>query len=293
MFSMSDLGLLSYYLGIEVKQTSEGIFLGQARYASKILKKCGMEKCNPAATPLEHKLKLSKESKSPSVNATDYRSVVGSLRYLIHTRPDICYAVGVVSRFMENPTEEHLLAVKHILRYVRGSPTLGCFYRREGTERVRLIGYSDSDLAGDIDDRKSTTGMIFYLGSSPITWSSQKQKTVALSSCQAEYIAAAAAACQGIWLVRLLDDLFGEADIKIQLKVDNQSAISLSKNPVYHDRSKHIETRYHFIRECVENGQVVVEHVRTEDQMADILTKALGRVKFLEMRGRIGMTAIS
>jgi len=191
---------------------------------------------------------------------------------------------------MENPTEEHMVAVKHILRYVKGSLSLGCFYKRDEMKELKLMGYSDSDLAGDIDDRKSTTGVIFYLGSSPITWSSQEQKTVALSSCQAEYIAAVAAACQGIWLARLLTDLFGERDIKILLKVDNQSAISLSKNPIYHERSKHIETRYHFIRECVEKGQVVIEHARTEDQMADILTKALGRVKFLEMRRRIGMT---
>lgn len=152
-----------------------------------------------------------------------------------------------------------------------------------------LTGYSDSDMAGDVDDQKSTTGVIFYLGESPVSWVSQKHQVVALSSCEAEYIAATTAACQGVWLSRLLADLLGQEPITAMLKVDNQSAISLSKNPVHHGRSKHIDTRYHFVRECVESGKIAVEFVKSEDQLADILTKALGRVKFQEMRRRIGM----
>lgn len=139
---------------------------------------------------------------------------------------------------------------------------------------------------------KSTTGVIFYLGSSPITWLSQKQQVVALSSCEAEYIAASAAACQGVWLGRLLADLLGEPPEQVALKVDNQSAISLCKNPVYHERSKYIDTRFHFIRECVEGGSIRVEHIGTHDQLADILTKPLGRLKFHEMREKIGMAIV-
>lgn len=221
MFSMSDLGLLSYYLGIEVKQDDQGITLCQSGYAARILNKMGMENCNPSQTPMEARLKLSKESLSPQVDATLYRSVVGSLRYLIHTRPDICYSVGYVSRFMEKPTSEHLAAVKHILRYVKGTLNLGCFYKKGTEERLQLVGYSDSDFAGDIDDRKSTTGVIFYLGNSPITWVSQKQKTVALSSCEPEFIAASAGACQSIWLGRLLAELFNKEPDKVVLKIDN------------------------------------------------------------------------
>ena len=151
-----------------------------------------------------------------------------------------------------------------------------------------VIGFSDSDHAGDTEDRRSTTGVVFFLGSSPVTWTSQKQKVVAVSSCEAEYMAAASAACQGVWLCRLLGELTGDTRTKAKLRVDNKSAIALSKNPVHHDRSKHIDIRYHFIRECIEDGKVDVDHVGTDEQLADILTKALGRVKFVELRQRLG-----
>lgn len=265
-FSMTDLGLLSYYLGIEVKQTEEGITLCQSGYATRILEKMGMEKCNSAQFPMEPKLKLSKFSKAEKVDSTEYRSVVGSLRYLLHTRPDLNFAVGYVSRFMENPTKEHMTAVKHILRYVRGTVGLGCNYKLvEGSPE--LLGYSDSDHAGNVDDRKSTTGVLYYFGHCPVSWISQKQKVVALSSCEAEYIAAAYAACQGVWLARLVNELLGQERIRVKIKIDNQSAIALCKNPVYHERSKHIDVKYHFVRSCVEDGKVEVEHVRTDEQM--------------------------
>jgi hypothetical protein len=147
-------------------------------------------------------------------------------------------------------------------------------------------------MAGDIDTRKSTTGVFFFLGDNPVSWQSQKQKVVALSSCEAEYIAATTAACQGIWLARLLGDFREEEPKAATLMVDNQSAISLIKNPVFHERSKHIDLRFHYIRECVEKGQILVEFTSTESQLADILTKPLGRVKFQEMRGRIGVAQI-
>ena len=291
-FSMSDLGLLSYYLGIEVRQSPRNIFLCQSGYATKILEKAGMMDCNPAHVPMEPKLKLRKTSTAPPVDATEYRSIVGSLRYLVHTRPDIAFPVGIVSRFMEKPTSEHLAAVKHILKYVKGSLDYGCCYERKEGTALRLYGYSDSDMAGDVDDRKSTSGVMFYLGPCLITWFSQKQKVVAVSSCEAEYMAGAYAACQGIWLARLLADVLGQEVDQVLLKIDNQSAIALCKNPVYHDRSKHIDIKYHFIRDMVESGSVSVEHVRSGDQLADILTKPLGRIKFLEMRERIGMRAM-
>jgi hypothetical protein len=141
-----------------------------------------------------------------------------------------------------------------------------------------MIGYSDSDMSGDVDDRKSTLGVLFLLGRNPVTWQSQKQKVVALSSCEAEYIAAMTAACQGAWLGRLLGDLLGKKDDIATIFVDNKSAIQLCKNPVFHDRSKHIETRFHF-RKCVD-----VEYIGIEDQLADILTKALGRIQFQSAR---------
>uniref|UniRef100_A0A453EDK9 Reverse transcriptase Ty1/copia-type domain-containing protein n=1 Tax=Aegilops tauschii subsp. strangulata TaxID=200361 RepID=A0A453EDK9_AEGTS len=293
LFKMSDLGLLTYYLGIEVHQKPEGITLCQEAYAKKILESCSMEDCNPSHVPMEPRLKLSKRSQAPAVDATEYRSVVGSLRYLVNTRPDLAYSVGVVSRFMEAPTTEHWAAVKQILRYIKGTTNFGCVYLREKRkEMVELLGYSDSDLAGDIDDRKSTSGVAYFLGRNIVSWLSQKQKVVALSSCEAEYIAAATAAGQGVWLERLLGDLTEKEPEGVVLYVDNKSTIALCKNPVHHDRSKHIDIRYHYIRDCVEEGKIEVNYICTDDQLADILTKSLGRQKFTEMRGRIGVQAV-
>ena len=172
-FKMSDLGLLCYYLGIEVRQTAGGITISQGAYTAKILERSGMAGCNSCQVPLATRLKLSKRSEEPPVDATSYRSVVGSLRYLVNTRPDLAFSVGYVSRFLEEPRKDHLAAVKQILRYVEGTKSWGLRYERR-KERVRLTGFSDSDFAGDVDARKSTTDVIFFLGSSPITWQSMK-----------------------------------------------------------------------------------------------------------------------
>jgi len=291
-FSMSDLGLLSYYLGIEVKQGAAGITLSQNAYALKILEAAGMRNCNPSDTPMENRLKLSKKRVEEAVNPTAYRSVIGSLRYIVNTRPDLAYSVGVVSRYMEAPGKEHWDAVKRILRYLRGTIDYGCKYERGAELKPVLLGYSDSDFVGDIEDRKSTTGVIYFLGSSLVTWASQKQKIVPLSSCKAEYVAAAAAACQGVWLSHLIADLLGRKETPVKLLMDNMSAIALSRNPVHHDRSKHIDTKYHFIHECIEDGRVEVDHVGTAGQLADIFTKALGQVKFIELRSALSVVQV-
>jgi hypothetical protein len=298
-FRMSDLGLLKYYLGIEFQQDTSGISLSQGAYASKLLERAGMAGCNPVHVPMEPRLKLSKESKAPAADATLYRSVVGCLRYLVHTRPDISFAVGYVSRFMEKPTTEHLAAVKYLLRYVAGTINLGCRYTSSGDAMLTgfmgdgsLTGFSDSDMAGDVDDRKSTSGVLFMLGGNPVTWQSTKQKIVALSTCEAEYVAATTAACQGVWLKRLTEDLLNKCHDIPTILIDNKSAIQLCKNPVLHERSKHIEVRYHFIRQCVEEGKINVDYICTDDQLADILTKPLGRNRFIELRTKIGMVSV-
>nr|GFD28831.1 uncharacterized mitochondrial protein AtMg00810-like [Tanacetum cinerariifolium] len=164
----------------------------------------------------------------------------------------------------------------------KGTTLFGIKYNRSND--MKLEGYSDSSHNVDIDDGRSTTGHVFYLGTSPITWGSQKQTTVALSSCKAEFMAATAAACQAIWLRELLVEVTGLERQKVIIRVDNKSSIALSKNSIFHGRSKHIHTRYHFIRECVNNEQVMVEHVSGENQGADPLTKALARIRFKEMR---------
>jgi hypothetical protein len=161
LFKMSDLGLLSYYLGIEVHQKPGEITLCQEAYAKKILQSCAMKDCNPTQVPMESRLKLSKRSKTPAVDATEYRSVVKSLRYLVNTRPDLAYSVGIVSRYMEAPTTEHWAAVKHTLRYIKGTTNYGVVYlKKKG--KVKILGYSNSDMAGDVDDHKSTSGVAYF-----------------------------------------------------------------------------------------------------------------------------------
>ncbi|KAK9069105.1 hypothetical protein SSX86_013221 [Deinandra increscens subsp. villosa] len=286
-FEMSDLGKLTYYLGIEVSQGEGGIRITQESYARKLLKEANMESCNSAHVPMDPGIKMGKDEKESEVDATKYRRIVGCLRYLLHTRPDLSYSVGVVSRYMQSLRQSHNQAIKHILRYLKGTTSYGLKYGSGGSKRI--VGYSDSSHNVDPDDGRSTTGHIFYFGTSPITWCSQKQTTVALSSCEAEFMAATAAACQAIWLQDLLEEITGWEKEKVTIRVDNKSAIALTKNPVFHGKSKHIHTRFHFIRECVERSQVEVEHVSGEEQKADILTKPLARIKFKKMRSLIGV----
>ncbi|GJU69774.1 zinc finger, CCHC-type containing protein [Tanacetum coccineum] len=286
-FEMSDLGLLAYYLGIEVTQTGGEITIKQTGYINKILKETSMTDSNDTKIPMDPGTKLVKAEDGNSVDATYYRSLIGSLRYLLHTRPDLSYSVGLLSRFMQDPKEHHLKAVKQVIRYIKGTKEHGIIYKKEGG--CKITGYSDSSYGINTDQGKGTTGIVFYFGESPITWCTQKQPTVALSSCESEFMAATGAACQALWLKRLLSELTGWEEERITLKVDNISAIALVKNPVFHGRSKHIDIRYHFIRECVENGHINVEHVSGELQRADILTKALPRLKFVTMRQMLGV----
>jgi hypothetical protein len=288
LFQMSDLGLLSFYLGIEVRQTEESITLSQGGYAKKLLRKAQLDDCNPCVVLMEVKLKLEKEEDAPNVDQTLYRSLMGSLRYLVHTHPDISFAVGFLSRFMEDLRQTHLDAVKHLLRYIAGTWNFGIRYsKQEGAGS--LLGYGDLDFAGDKGDRRSTISIVFFLGNKPISWQSHKQKVVSLSTCQAEYIAGSASACQVVWLVRLMEDVIGVSPQPPLLKMDNMSAIALSKNPVLHDQSKHFEVRHHFICECVKTGRICLEHVSSQNHLADILTKPLERTRFSELRGRIGI----
>ncbi|XP_072073334.1 uncharacterized mitochondrial protein AtMg00810-like [Arachis hypogaea] len=291
-FDTSDMGLISYYLGIEVKQIEDGIFISQQAYARELLKKLNMLDCNPTNTPMECGVKLSKEEEGVrKVDQTLFRSLVGSLRYLTCTRPDILFLVGLISRYMENPTEIYMKVAKRILRYLRGTLEYGMFY--SASDEFKLMGYCDSDYAGDIDDRKSTTGFVFFLGNNAIFWCSKKQPIVTLSTCEAEYVDVTTCACHTIWLKILLKELHFEQVESTKIMMDNKSAIALAKNPVFHDRSKHIETKYHFIRQCIENMHVEVEYVKSVDQVADIFTRPLKYDAFQKLRIMIGIGRLS
>lgn len=203
-FEMTDLGLLKYFLGLEVKQSDDGIFVSQEKYATDLLKKFHMTNCEVAVTPMNVNEKLQREDGTAHADGKFYRSLVGGLNHLTHSRPDIAFPVSMVSRYMHNPTRQHLGAAKRILRYVAGTLKFGIWYTR--VLDFKLVGFIDSDWAGCLDDRKSTSGNFFTLGSGAITRSSKKQETVALSSSEAEYAAATATARQALFLQKLLSD---------------------------------------------------------------------------------------
>ncbi|KAK2977907.1 hypothetical protein RJ640_002957 [Escallonia rubra] len=239
------------------------------------------------ATPMEPNLKLKKDKGKPLKDARKFRQLVGSLIYLTITRPEISYSVSVVSQFMQNPRTPHLEAARRILRYVKGTLDYGLLYKR--CDNFVLSGFTDADWAGDTNDRHSTSGYCFNTGSAAVSWCSKKQNIVVLSSTEAEYVAATMATQECVWLKRLIGDMFCEVDYAVQIKCDNESAIKLASNPIFHARTKHIEVRYHFVREKVLSEDVELLSVRTNDQVADIFTKALVEPKFQRFRDALGV----
>ncbi|PNX58518.1 hypothetical protein L195_g050950 [Trifolium pratense] len=207
--------------------------------------------------------------------------------YLLATRPDLAFSVCLVARFMERPTEIHVAAVKRILRYVKGTVSYGLWFEKGKDDE--LVGWSDSDYAGDLDDRKSTSGYVFMVGSKAVSWCSKKQPIVTLSTTEAEFIAAANCACQAIWLSRILDHISSRKKDCITLYCDNSSTIKLSKNPVMHGRSKHIDVRFHFLRDLTKDGKIQLLHCSSFEQTADIMTKALSLESFCKFRDVLGL----
>ena len=250
-----------------------------------------MNNCKPVPTLVATGKNLSKDDEGEDVNPTLFKRLVGSLMYLTATRPDIMQGVSLISRFMETPKDTHWSVGKRILRYIAGTRDYGIMYA--STEKKELIGYTDSDFAGSLDDRKSTSGYVFHLGSGVIAWASKKQPIVTLSSAEAEYVAATSAACQAVWLRRVLDGLKQKQQGSTAIYCDNTSAIALSKNSVFHQKSKHIDTRYHFIRELVSNGEVHLKPCKSSDQLADIFTKPLAIDVFEFHKRNLGVVSLA
>ncbi|KAK2403542.1 putative mitochondrial protein [Trifolium repens] len=289
-FEMTDLGKLTYFLGMELLKTSGGIVLHQAKYAKEILRKFEMVDCNSSVTPADTKVKIEDDDTSEAVDSTMFRQLVGSLRYLCQSRPDISYAVGYISRFMSKPLKSHFLAAKRILRYINGTVHYGVLFPYSSNrETLELVGFSDADWCGDKIERKSTSGYLFKFQGAPVSWCSKKQSVIALSSCEAEYVAGSLASCQANWLQSLLSEMSIIEDITVVLNLDNKSAINLAKNPISHGKSKHIETRFDFLRDQVSKGKLKLEFCSSEDQQADIMTKAVKRDQFLKLRREIGV----
>ncbi len=292
-FEAKDLGELHFFLGVKIIQDRERgiIWLGQPSYTDNILQQFGMENSKPRRTPLDPSQKLVKgDENSVLFDQEVYQAAVGRLLYLsTRTRPDIAFAVSTIAKFTSRPTEEHWKAIKHLMRYIAGTRDFGLLFNT--SESSDCVGFSDSDFAGDPDDRKSTSGYLFRIGKSTVSWGSKKQSCVALSTAEAEYMSLTMAAKEGIWLNRLLAEMEvrKEPSKPVVLFEDNQSAIAMSKNPQFHRRSKHIDVRYHFVRDESRHGTIQVKYCKTEDMIADMLTKALYGNKFEKFRDMAGV----
>ncbi|KAH9673511.1 Integrase catalytic domain-containing protein [Citrus sinensis] len=289
-FEMSMMGELKYFLGLQIKQNEEGIFINQAKYVKDLLKRFGIDDSKTKNTPMSTTTKLDKDEKSKEVDIKMYRGMIGSLLYLTASRPDIMFSVCLCARFQSCPKESHLLAVKRIFRYLSGTIDIGLWYPR-GTH-IDLTCFSDADFAGYKVDRKSTSGTCYILGHSLVSWFSKKQNSVALSTTEAEYIAAGSCCAQALWMKQTLRD-YGINLEQIPIKCDNTSAINLSKNPIQHSRTKHIEIRHHFLRDHVQKRDIALEFISTEKQLADIFTKPLCEEQFSKIRHELGMMKFS
>jgi uncharacterized membrane protein YciS (DUF1049 family) len=286
-FEMSMMGELKFFLGLQIKQLEDGIFFNQSKYIKDMLKKFDLEDSKQIKTPMSTETKLTKDEESESVDSTKYRGMIGSLLYLTASRPDIMFSVCLCARFQEDPKTTHLESVKRIFRYIKGTTNLGLWYPK-GTGMDTIV-YADSDHAGDYVDRKSTSGTCTFVGHCLTSWFSKKQTTLAISTTEAEYVSAGKACQQALWMKQALVD-YGIQLKDISILCDNKGAIDLSKNPVQHSRTKHIEIRHHFLRDNIQKGNISIEKVSSEDNIADILTKPLKPEPFNLLRLGLGLT---
>ena len=287
VFSIKDLGVLSYFLGMEISRLENGIVMTQKKFTKELLLDCNMDVTKAAKTPLPANMKLMIDKGELYADPEHYRKIVGKLNFLSHTRPDLSFSVQTLSQFMHQPRMHHVQALNHVLRYV--SHTMGQGIILNATDNLILTTYSDSDWASCPNTRRSVTGYILLLGESPVSWKSKKQSTISKSSSEAEYRAMASASSETTWLVSLLTEL-GVTNLKpVTLYCDNQSAIHIGNNPVFHERTKHIEIDCHFTREKVLEGLIQLTYTPSTEQLADIMTKALGSLQHDKLKSKLGM----
>ncbi|KAJ9546890.1 hypothetical protein OSB04_019433 [Centaurea solstitialis] len=287
---MSMIGELTFFLGLQVKQSSEGVFINQSKYIQYLLKKYKLNDASPMRTPMATGLKLHKDLSGPTVECKLYRGMIGSLLYLIASRPDIMFSTCICARYQANPKESHLSSVKRILRYLKKTQSLGLWYPLYS--RFDLVAYTDSDYGGCQMHRKSTSRSCQFLGGKLVSWSSRKQNCVSTSIAEAEYVVAASCCSQALWIQTQLHD-YGCSLNKIPILYDSKSAIAISTNPMQHSKTKHIDIRYHFLKHHVEEGNVEMYFVTTEFQLADLFTKALDEKRFNFLVEKIGMKVAS
>nr|GFB97142.1 retrovirus-related Pol polyprotein from transposon TNT 1-94 [Tanacetum cinerariifolium] len=265
-FEMSMMGEMKLFLGIQINQFSNGIFINQSKYILDILKRFGMENCDSVPTPMVEHAKLKLDLVGKPVDHTDYRNMIGS--------------------FDANPNEHHVSAVKMIFRYLKGTINLGIWYPKDSG--IDLTTYSDADHAGCHLDRKSISGSVQFLGDKLVCWSSKKQNCVSISTAESEYVAVSGCCAQVLWMRTQLTD-YGFFYYKLSIYCDSKSAIAISCNPVQHTRTKHIDVRYHFIKDHVEKGTIELYFVGTEYQLTDLFTKSLPEARFKFLVEKLGM----
>ncbi|SGZ03791.1 BQ5605_C032g11021 [Microbotryum silenes-dioicae] len=295
LYGVKRLGPAEWVLGVQVVRHDDGgISLLQRQYLLDVLARFNMSDCNPCKSPMEANLQLSPEPDTDSADNAIYRSMIGSLMYaVVATRPDLAHSVGYLSRFVGKAGNTHLEAAKRVLRYIKGSLDLGIHYTRTSAPLLGYEGYSDSDWGSDIQTSRSTMGYLFKLAGGAISWSSRLQPRVACSSTEAEYLGLSHAAKEAVFLRSLLTELGLDTSSPLRLLGDNQGAIALTQNPVFHARTKHLRMLEHFVREHVRNGEISVTYIPTHDMVADIFTKPLPRVVFQRHCDAIGLRRIS
>jgi transposase InsO family protein len=289
LFEMTDMGEAHYILGLKItrNRSVRQLCLSQQEYVRRVVERYGLTNCNPASIPLTTGTTLSKadcpitQPATPvTINGHTYASVVGALMYaMLGTRPDLAYSVGCLSRFNSNPGAAHVAALKHVLRYLAGTTDYCLVYGSNQVAPFDVFGYCDSDYAACVDDRRSVAGWVFMAAGGATSWQSQKQKSVALSTVEAEYMAACAACKEAVWQRAILAQAGVSTDQPMLILTDNQGAMALAKNPNHHQRSKHIDIRYHYVRQQVSKRTVQLDYIATADQAADQLTKPLSKVQ--------------
>ena len=286
-FEISMFGEIKFFVGLQIQQSKNGIYITQSKYIKEILKKFGMEDSKPVGTPMCIGIKLTKDDDSKEVDQTLYRSMIGKLQYVVHTRPNIALAVGIVAIFSAKPRENNMMAIKRILRYLKGTEDYELWYKIGGNLDLKV--FTDVDWAGNIDDRKSTSGGAFFLGKRLVSWTSKKKNCTSQSIAEVEYVAAAVNCSNIVWFKQLLEGMKVEIKEPIVMFCVNTSAINISNNPVMHSRTKHIAIKYHFVKELVQDKEFRLEYVHTKEQIADIFTKPLPKDAFLYLRGKLGV----
>ncbi|XP_031283867.1 uncharacterized protein LOC116142569 [Pistacia vera] len=295
-FRLKDLGMWRYFLGFEVARSVKGISLCQRKYALELISESGLSGSKPSSVPMESNLKLTSTAYDALFPTTNdpllsdpcvYQRLMGKLLYLCMTRPDLNYSVNLLSQFMHHPKESHMGVALKIVKYIKSAPSLGLFFPTENN--LNLSAFCDSDWGFCLMTRKSVTGYCIFLGKSLICWKSKRQATISKSSSEAKYRAMASTVCEVMWLVQLLTELGFPKFIPVPLHCDNQAMNHITSNPMFHERTKHIDIDYHIVQEQLKLGLIQTAYVPSLEQLADLLTKALGSTLHSKLLHKLGV----